>query len=1534
MKQHNGDSRMSGLEIAITGMAGRFPGANDVDAFWRNLCDGVESVSMLTDEDLLASGVEPALLGDPNYVRARAMVDDVDLFDAAFFGFTPKEAEIMDPQQRLFLECAWEALERAGCDPDRYRGLIGVYGGASISGYGNLLAQGGLLQSAADMSAVLGTDLDFLSSRVSYKLNLEGPSLVVQTACSSSLVAVHLACQGLLSGECDMALAGGVSVNVPQKVGYLYQEGAIASPDGHCRAFDVKAQGTVGGSGLGIVVLKRLEDALADGDHVLAVIKGSAINNDGAVKVGFTAPRIEGQAKVISAAQAAADVDPRSVTYVEAHGTGTPLGDPIEIAALTQAFRAGTQATRYCAIGSVKTNIGHLDAAAGIAGLMKTVLALYHRRIPPSLHFTRANPQIDFENSPFYVNTTLSEWETAGTPRRAGVSSFGLGGTNAHVVLEEAPPVETQPSARPWHLLVLSAKTSSALEVATDNLVSHLKRRPEAELADVASTLQLGRKAFGHRRVVACGDVRDAVQALERRAPDRVATGSGAVGERPVAFLFSGQGSQFPNMGRELYETEPHFRDEVDRCAERLRSHVGLDLREMLYPAPKDLEAAHARLTQTALTQPALFTIEYALAKLWMAWGVRPQAMIGHSIGEYVAACLAGVFSLEDALALVAARGRLMQQVPSGAMLAVTASESDIASSLTEALSLAAVNAPAQCVVSGPLEAVERLEHTLAARRIECRRLRTSHAFHSSMMDPIIGSFGDCVARIALHAPRIPYVSNVSGTWITEAEATNPQYWAAHLRRTVRFSDGLAAIRRRADHLLLEIGPGQTLAALARQTAESDAPIFCSLPRRRDQDERGAQSAFLLTTLGRLWLHGASVDWRGLHAGERRRRVPLPTYPFERQSYWVGSRERARADKPVDKMEAAAPLKKPEIADWFYLPSWTRARTPSIDAARMRASCSAWLVFADGSGLSSQLVKRLEQFDQIVTTVMPGERFARMADGVYSIRPQERQDYEALFEELHQRNRPPAVVFHCWNVTGATKTDHAHDALEAFLRAQERGFNSLLCVAQAAGRRGESLSIVSVSTGVEEVTGEEAVSAEKATVHGACRVIPQEYPNLTCRNVDIELSGPVVWLSEELLDPLIAEAQTSSKDEPVVAYRGRHRWIQRFEPVRLEPPAGRSLLRDRGVYLVTGGLGGVGFLLADHLARTVGARLILTGRGELTDDRREKVHALERLGAEVLVVRADAARRDQMHAAVERGYERFGEIHGVIHAAGVPGGGMIELKTIEAVEAEFAPKAMGALVLDALFQDARLDFLVFCSSLNALTGGFGQVGYCAANAFLDAFAHQLARRGRRAVSINWDRWSRVGMAVEAEARLKALGVPDRLLLGMTPEEGQEVFRRVLDHAASLPQILASVQEFPTKDAAPEAYVSALSKPGDGASAAQHPRPHLTTAYVAPRDAVEQAVAAIWERVLGLEQVGAHDDFFELGGESLVALQILNRVRDACGTELSLRQFFEKPTVAGLAAMIRERDDRRADGPAPDLVPLPREASRLPHAPSR
>ncbi len=945
------DSSESGgeNEVAIVGMAGRFPKAPDVETFWRNLCDGVEGITFFERDELLEAGVDEATLDDPSYIPAAAVLDDIELFDARLFGFSAREAALLDPQQRLFLQIAWQAFETAGVDPMRFPGPIGAYAGVSMNSY-FLYQLFGRLSGADTVQVMLGSDKDFFTTRVAYKLGLRGPAMNVQTACSSSLVAVHLACQSLLNGECDLALAGGASVRVPHRMGYAHQPGGLFSPDGHCRAFDAEAGGTVVGNGMGAVVLKRLEDALEDGDPIRAVIRATAVNNDGALKVGFSAPSVEGQAAVITEALALAQVEAEDIGYIETHGTATPLGDSIEMAALNHAFRAHTEAEGFCALGSVKTNIGHLDAAAGITGLIKTALTVEHGQIPPSLGFRTPNPRCGFDGSPFFVNSELRPWSDG--PRIAGVSSFGMGGTNAHAILEQAPEGdfdEIERTQRPHQVLVLSAATDTALDTATDNLAAWLRDQGQGQegsasaslLADAAFTLQTGRRLLRHRRAVVASSLQEGAELLAERAAGRVLQDEDPRTDRPVAFLLSGLGDHYPNLARRLYEKEPLFRAEVDRYCELLTPELGEDLRPHLFPGRIDelpqtnddagpnlramLRGAGpdlGTLTDTRLAQPALFVVELALARLWQAWGVTPSALLGYSLGEYVAATLAGVLSNTDALQLVARRARLIATLGEGAMLALSLDEASVRQHLADELaspeespapdrrlSISAVNGPALTVVSGTPEAIEAAEARLTRDLpdVSCRRLPNRHAFHSHLLQPIADQLRDLVRGFDFGTPQIPYISNVSGTWITDEQASDPDYWVEHLLAPVRFADGVHELWRETSRLLLEVGPGANLASLALQlpheaTADAETEraqpegrlAFGSLPGAHGlgghQDDRLA----LMTALGRLWLAGVPVDWAAVHTTysavdppARPRRVALPTYPFEGQRHWI-----------------------------------------------------------------------------------------------------------------------------------------------------------------------------------------------------------------------------------------------------------------------------------------------------------------------------------------------------------------------------------------------------------------------------------------------------------------------------------------------------------------------------------------------------------------------------------------------------------------------------------------------------------------------
>lgn len=1565
------DSFDSFEAVAVVGMACRFPGARDVTAFWRNLREGVEAISFFSDEELESAGVTPEAYRDPAFVRAKGVLDGVEMFDASFFGLTPREAEIMDPQQRLFLESAWEALENAGYDCADGKGRVGVYAGSGLSTYFlfNLMSNPSLFETVSGLQIRMMNDKDFLTTLVSYKLNLRGPSVAVQTACSTSLVAAHLACQGLLDGECDMALAGGVAVSFPHKNGHVFTPGEIWSPDGHCRAFDADAQGTVEGNGVGVVVLKRLADARADGDFIHAVIRGSAVNNDGSFKAGYTAPSVESQSQVVLEALSMAGVGGESISYVEAHGSATPLGDPIEVQALTRAFRSSTDKKNFCALGSVKTNLGHLDNAAGSASLIKTIEALKHKLIPPTLHFRQPNPRMDLPNSPFYVNATAIEWRTDTSPRRAGVSSLGIGGTNAHLVLEEAPDRSSNAdaAARSYQLLILSARTESALDAATGNLAKHLQEHPEVNLADAAHTLQVGRRGFNHRRMLVCRELTDAATALEAIDPRYVLTGSCDVAAPEVVFMFPGLGDHHVGMALDLYQGEPVFRERVDYCAELLKPKLHLDLRETLYPAgrtapgaqgnqiasatlrrshdlrkllardePEHDSAAH-RLNQTAIAQPAVFVIEYALARLLMKWGIHPQALIGYSIGEYVAACLAGVFSLEDALFLVAERARMIDTLPVGAMLGVPLPEDEIRPLLDATLSLCASNGPALSVIGGPAEAIEILEQQLTEQRVAFRRLQTSHAFHSHMMEPILERFEEQASRIRLRPPQVPFISNVTGTWITAEEATDPAYWARHLRQTVRFAGGMQELLNKPGRIVLEVGPGQSLGTLARQhTAKHAGQVVLS--SMRDRHDEISDVAILLTTLGQLWLAGVRVDWQGFYAHERRARVPLPTYPFERRRYWIEPGK----STAVSSAEHSKPEKKPDLADWFYIPTWKRSRPhvlpPSGD---LPAGATSWLIFLDDLGLGSSMARRLRQLGGEVVVVKIGERFGTDGEYGYTINPREREDYDMLIKELRERGLLPTRIAHLWSVTPDIPSS---PDLKRFDLLQDRGFYSLLFLAQALGEHDVSapLQIGVVANDLWEVTGEESCCPHKATISGPCTVIPQEYQNIACRSIDIVVTQTAAAhelvaanntqnesYESRVCDQLVAELLAPSPDR-AVAYRGRHRWVRNFEPTRLETSAGISKrLRNGGRYLITGADGEIGLLLAEHLVRSVNAKVALIASLDFPprdkwerwlgghDDQDEvsrkirRLRALEMdaLGGEVLLIPADVCSESQMQAALTRTRARFGELNGVVHAANVPGAGIIQLKTRAMASAVLAPKMKGTQVLASLVREIPLDFFaLFCSSVS-VAGGFGQVDSCAANAFLDAFAHHRSLRGEGfTVAIDWsvfqwDEWQLPG----------AMGSPDLQTQlqehlqqrGISPAECLEAFERILGDV--LPQVIVCAQDLSEVIEQTDAFTVAnfLEELEKSRPAEAHPRPAMAVPYLPPRNEVEQIVAGTWQESFGIAQIGVEDNFFDLAGNSLLAIQIVTRLRRAFEVELPLTSLFEAPTISRLSQTIEE-----------------------------
>ncbi|MDR5652846.1 type I polyketide synthase [Ruixingdingia sedimenti] len=1357
---------VSDTDIAIVGMAAHLPGAGSVAAYWDNLCNGIESIRRLGDDDLRAAGESAARMRQPNYVPAAATLDGFERFDAEFFGFSPKEAAIMDPQHRQFLEVAWEALEDAGHPPEGFPGQIGVFAGCGMGSYFyfNICSNPDLVRSTGMfLLRHTGNDKDFLSTRVSHILDLRGPSLNIQTACSTSLVAVHVAAQSLLNGECDMALAGGVTIELPHARGYLYEDGEILSPDGHCHAFDHRAQGTVFGSGAGCVVLRRLKDAIADGDHIWAVVKGTAVNNDGAAKAGYLAPSVDGQARCVAEAHGVAAVPADTIGYVECHGTGTYLGDPIEVAALTQAFRESTDKAGFCRIGSVKTNIGHLDTAAGVASLIKASLAVHHGEMPASLGYESPNPAIDFDTSPFRVNDRLSPFPRLDAPRRAGVNSLGVGGTNAHAVLEEPPA--RPPSGEsdwPFQLLVLSARNKAALDEASKNLAAHLRAHPEQPLADVAWTLKQGRRAFERRRVLVAASHEEAAALLDDGDPRRVFTHT-HLGDGPeVVFMFPGGGAQYAGMARDLYETEPVFREWMDRGLDHLAPRLPHDLRALWLPGEGAAGAA-AALLRPSVQLPLIMIAEYALAQLWISWGVKPAALIGHSMGENTAACLAGVMGFEDCIDLVHLRGQLFDTVPPGGMLSVPLAVDSLRPMLGEGLDVASVNALDLTVISGPRAALDALETRLRADGVEPQRVQIDIAAHSRMLEPILQRFGDHLRGMRLSAPRLPVISNRTGQPLTAAEATDPAYWVAHLRGTVQFAQGMAHLMAEPGRVYLEVGPGKALSSLAQANGVPGNQVLSSL---RHPDQALADDVYFLGLLGRLWALGVPVDWAPIWGEARRNRVPLPTYPFQRQSYFIEPGKGAVDDAPD------GPMRSDDVAAWGWRPVW-RPRAVDcpveIDAAGLaEAGPLCWLVFTDTAGVAARAVARLRAAGHTVVEVRAGDGFARLSDHAYTLAPERgREDYDRLIRDLVARGLAPQRVAHFWLLTA---DESFRPGSSFFHRVQEQGFYSLLFLAQAI--EGESLPrpihLTMVTNGAAQVRDEPLPYPEKATATGPLRVIPRELPGVTCAVLDVALDrrprgDALDRLADRVLEDMLAEPATLS-----AALRGERRYELTHRPVAL-PAADAPVLKQGAVCLITGGFGGIGLSIAESLIARHGARIVLLARRPLPprdawpallrnsppgDPLARRIAALQRLeslGGAVEVIAADVCNVEDLRAARAAAEARFGKVDVLIHAAGVVDDGPLLAKGPASVEEVFAPKVHGTQVLAGVFPDGDLDLMVVFSSTSTVIAPAGQVDYVAANEFLNAWAKSRQGGRTRVLALDWGIWTGVGMAAEALA---------------------------------------------------------------------------------------------------------------------------------------------------------------------------------------
>nr|WP_113868425.1 type I polyketide synthase [Brenneria salicis]NMN92810.1 acyl transferase domain-containing protein [Brenneria salicis ATCC 15712 = DSM 30166]RBP59744.1 acyl transferase domain-containing protein [Brenneria salicis ATCC 15712 = DSM 30166]RLM29851.1 beta-ketoacyl synthase [Brenneria salicis ATCC 15712 = DSM 30166] len=1345
-------------DIAVVGMSARFPGAEDVTAFWRNLLEGVETISTFSEEELRESGIEEDLIASSNYIRRRGILGNAQDFDAHFFDITPRDAEIMDPQHRIFLECCWHAFENAGYVPDTYPGKVGVFGGTGTAWHLNKVNTHPEVQKyASGASVVTNNDKDYVTTRVSYKLNLKGPSINVQSACSTAMVAVVMGINSLQNGESDLIVAGGVSVDTPERRGYQYMQGGMESADGRCYAFDSRANGTVFSRGAGVVLLKRLNDAIRDGDHIYAVLKGGAINNDGSLKAGYTAPGVAGQVAVARQAITNAQINPATIDFVEAHGTATALGDPIEFTSLTQTFQEYTDKTQYCRLGSVKTNIGHTDAASGMASLIKASLALETGMLPASLHFVSPNPNIEFETSPFIMNTELSKLDASDTPHRALVNSFGVGGTNACVVLEAAPPLAASDPHHGLLALPFSAKSRKALEEMKQRMHDYLSVHENVNLADVAYTLQVGRQKFAHSTVIVAGDRETLLNKLAH--PSAIVSQEGK-NRKSVVFMFPGQGNQYLNMAHELYTAYGAFRQVMDQCCRYLEPILGVDLKTVMFS--KENAADRSRLNETEFTQPSLFVVEYSLAQLWISWGIKPDAMIGHSVGECVAACISGVFSLEDALKAVALRGKMVQALPSGDMLAVLMDEETLSGKLQGGkLEMAAVNYPGLCVIAGESDEIARFQQRLEDNNIFCKHLDTSHAFHSYMMEPMLPAFKKVIDTIALHAPQIPFVSTVNGEWISDELAQNSDYWVRHVRNTVQFSHAFKTLMAKApqDVVFLEVGPGRSLESSAKQhfNANDGALIYSSLPTAKDAELSGE---YLLSTFGALWASGVDMQWSPLSADQHRRRLPLPGYPFERKRFTLPMMSQ---DRPDVQSVKARKRKKADTGDWFSMPTWKQT-IPAKFMAGTRVQPgdeTCWLILADNLGIAERTQHSLENQGHKVLSVTPGAAYQEdPAGGRYVIHAAQREDYIRLLKSLKTQGLRPSRILYLWSLTAETPTPRLN---QEQMISSVNAFYRPLYLQQALVSENllDELHLLFATSNTFSVMGEAIASPENALLVGPARVFYHEYPEVQCHLVDIDLRDGRAAL-DDIAQHLIAESDIATHGN-LVAYRGGQRWEEGYQAVHLDQddsgiPAD---LRDDGVYLITGGLGGLGMLVANYVAENSNAALILTYRSALPprdswhswvqqhpvdDEISEKIAGVLRLEAQgntVHLAQVDvsdyAGMRDMLAA--------FPRVDGVFHTAGVAGGGIIPLKSDADCTSVLDPKVAGSVILDALLQNKQPDFFILFSSITAIVGDEARIDYCSGNAFMDAFAHyrNQHRRGRT-VSLNWGKWGDVGMA--------------------------------------------------------------------------------------------------------------------------------------------------------------------------------------------
>jgi acyl transferase domain-containing protein/acyl carrier protein len=1473
----------NGLEIAIIGISGQFPGSENPRRYWDNLKNGNELIKFYTDDELRKTGIKEASLTDERYIKCFGVMDNKDCFDPSFFGYTADEAAMMDPQIRVFHEHCWKAIEDAGYASQIDKKKIGLFAGASANDTWKIYSFSKAASSSVDpFYQNMITAQNFISTLISYKLNLRGPSFYVDTACSTSLAAVHLACRSLLTRECNIALAGGVCITSRKSKGYLYKEGMIFSPDGHCRTFDALSGGTTAGEGTGVVVLKRLSEAIKDRDHIYAVIKSSSANNDGNNKVGYTAPGVKGQAECILNAHKLAGVDPRTISYVEAHGTATKLGDQIEIRALNEAFGIGGK-DKFCAIGSVKTNIGHLDTAAGVAGLIKTVLSLKNKQIPASLHFKTPNPDLDFNGGPFYVNASLQEWKRTGDhPLRAGVNSLGIGGTNVHAVLEEAPVPEACDQGREYKLFTASAKTEASLTRYLQEFRQFLEETNSVNPADLAYTLQTGRKHFSCRKAISYKDNEELEELLRN---DRLSEHFIRSGERnnAVVFMFTGQGSQYCDMGKDLYNSEPLIRKQMDEGFAILEKLTGEDFKAILFPEP----GAADQISETRYAQPLLFLVEYALAQWLIALGIAPQSMIGHSIGEYVAACISGVFSFEDALHLVVKRGLLMNSLPPGDMLSIAITPEEARTYISDVVSLAAVNASEQVVLSGDMTAIAKLMSELDHKNIPYVKLRTSHAFHSVMQEPILESFRKTLEQVTFHRASLPFISNLTGEYITGEQAISSDYWVKHLRHTVQFSDGIKNILlNHKSPVFIEVGAGHSLCSLLKQQLQGKRSAV-TVNLIRSAKEKDNDSHFLANSLGLLWEHGVNINWEAYYENEKRNRVSLPTYSFEQLRF--PTEVNPFETGVLASLYTNGKTVNKELKDWVYYPHW---KSSVLHNALTSTDKKTILLLAYNETFGQHLEAQLLGSGHTVITILSSAFYRELDDYHYAAAP---EHFSQIVTALLHRNITVTDVIYGWGMAVDI------DTLQATPGDQATGLVYFYLVklvqAMLAADTLKGVSFTVVTNSLHKVTGNENIPFAQSLQLGLVNVLPQEY-GITCTNLDVNLEEGLetvaLYLATEINNPF-------GKKDRIVAIRYGQRWIQDYQKHESHIPQQPSRIKRGGVYLITGGLGNVGMVLAKHLLTQHEAIIILTGRKDIFTSNEsgslERYKILQTLAEKVSYHKVDVADGDAFRKLVEEVEENIGIINGVIHTAGIIDENYFQLVediTEEKALAMFAPKVQGLQRLYEIFKDRHPDFVWITSSLSTVLGGLGFGSYAAANLFMDYFI-----RSKSATLSNWHCVGLAGMAFTEEdvKKSKHMLLPAEISAlfewNITMKGVPVIVENKVELSVRIQEVFEVKKTISLQDEPENQAVNKLA------------RPDLSTAYVTPETAMEIKLKNMFETFFGIGNIGVEDNFFDLGGDSLKGMMLLKRIKKETGINLLLKDFFKYPSIRETAAKIDE-----------------------------